>query len=187
MAATAGVFLDSWLTYAAKDTPTGNLTVTLSNGYKISIPPEELFYVPRGYNDDGKYEVLDTTYKIAMMVNTTDDGYVKNWGIPFLTMNYVIGDYQRNQFKMAPAIRTDFSKTGTAGSSLSNNLKASCDPTTKSTPTPTSGSDSDSTDVSASGATGSSSSSNNNASSAADKDKAVNTGAIVGGVVGGVL
>ncbi|EXJ83737.1 hypothetical protein A1O1_07363 [Capronia coronata CBS 617.96] len=128
--ATEGVYVDPYLAYASL--PTGNLSVTLQNGYKTTIPAEELFMYPRGYDDDGKYEVLDNSYMISMVLNTTNTGYVLDWGIPYLTMNYIIGDYKREQFKMAPAIRTDFSNQGGGYA-----MKASCDPTTAPTAPPT--------------------------------------------------
>lgn len=169
--ATGGVYNASYLTYPADNVPTGNLSVTLQNGYKTTIPAEELFYYPRGYDDNGVYTVINNTYQITTLVNTTNDGYVMDWGIPFLTMNYIVGDYKRGKFKMAPAIRTDFSNQGGGYA-----LQASCDPLTSATPT----------------ATGSSTAT---AGSAAETSTAVaptpshssNIGPIVGGVVGGVL
>lgn len=163
--ATNGYYNASYLSYASNAVPTGNVTVTLQNGYKTIIPAEELFYYPRSYNDQGQYEVIDNTYQISTIVNTTNDGYVMNWGIPYMTMNYIIADYKRSQFKMAPAIRTNFDNQGGGYA-----LEASCDPVTSATATasptvsPTS-----------------------SAAASSSKSSSSNTGAIVGGVVGGVI
>ncbi|KIW76102.1 hypothetical protein AYO21_08424 [Fonsecaea monophora] len=169
MKATNAVYNDSYLTYPSTAVPTGNLVVTLQNGYKTTIPSEELFYYPRGYDDEGKYTVIDNTYQIATMFNYTNDGYVLDWGIPYMTMNYIIADYKRSQFKMAPAIRTDFESQG--GGYV---LQASCDPVTATATSTTSVSTGTST------ATTSASASH---SGGGNK----NIGPIVGGVVGGVL
>ncbi|KAJ9603396.1 hypothetical protein H2200_012174 [Cladophialophora chaetospira] len=163
--ATGGYYNASYLSYAANAVPTGNVTVTLQNGYKTIIPAEELFYYPRKFNDEGQYDILDNTYQISTLINTTNDGYVLDWGIPYMTMNYIIADYKRSQFQMAPAIRTDFDNIGGGYA-----LKASCDPTTKATPAPT-GTATPATTTPAGGSGHSSS----------------NVGPIVGGVVGGVL
>lgn len=172
--ATDGVWLDPYLGYVSL--PTGNLSVTLQNGYQTTIPAEELFMNPRGYNDSGLYEIIDNSYLISTVINTTNTGYVLDWGIPYLTMNYIIGDYKRQQFKMAPAIRTDFSKQGGGYA-----LKASCDPTTSvASPTNTAAS---------SGTAGVAGVAGTTAPTPESKPhhKANHTGAIVGGVVGGVL
>ncbi|KIX96784.1 uncharacterized protein Z520_07504 [Fonsecaea multimorphosa CBS 102226] len=173
--ATNGILLNaSYLSYPSTAVPTGQLVVTLQNGYKTTIPAEELFYYPRGYNDDGQYTVIDNTYQIATLFNASNDGYVLNWGIPFMTMNYVIGDYKRSQFKMAPAIRTNFENQGGGYA-----LKASCDPVATATASSTS---SIIVSTSTAGATTSSASASKDSSS---NNK--NIGPIVGGVVGGVL
>ncbi|KAK4935591.1 hypothetical protein LTR10_023385 [Elasticomyces elasticus] len=180
--ATGGVYNANlgYLAYAASSAPTGNLTVTLSGGYNTTIPASELFMMPRYYNTEGRYAIEDDTTLIAMLVNQTANGYVMNWGIPYMTMNYIIGDYKRQQFKMAPAIRTDFSASGGTYT-----LQASCDPTTSSTPTATSGPGSSASAVAGGNATMPSAAASSSSSSSGGGHS--NTGAIVGGVVGGVL
>ncbi|KAJ9634794.1 hypothetical protein H2204_006027 [Knufia peltigerae] len=163
-----------YLQYPTSNPPTGNVTVTLQNGYKTTIPTEELFYLPRQYDDEGKYSIVNDTYLIPTIMNSTNDGYVMNWGMPFLTMNYIIGDYKRQQFKMAPAIRTDFKASGGGYS-----LQASCDPKVSVTASATSS-------ITATGAIRGSSSTGS-ASHGGGGGGGNNTGAIVGGVVGGVL
>ena len=164
--ATNGSYNASYLSYASNAVPTVNVTVTLQNGYKTVIPAEELFSYPRTYNDEGQYDIIDDTHQISTFANTTNTGYVLEWGIPYMTMNYVIPDYKRSQFKMAPAIRTDFANQG-AGYELHD----SCDPVTKATAAPTR------IATARPAAT----------SAAADTQTSTNVGAIVGGVVGGIL
>jgi hypothetical protein len=157
------------LRYPASDPPTGNLSVTLKNGYKTTIPAEELFLYPRLYNNTG-YSISNNTVLIAEVANQTNDGYVLDWGIPYLTMNYFIADYARSQIQLAPAIRTDFANQG--GGYL---LQAICDPSE-----PTSTTTSSKTATATAPAMTSS-------SATPAPPKSSNTGAIVGGVVGGVL
>lgn len=164
--ASGGIYDAGYLNYYAGNPPKGNITATLQNGYKTTIPTEELFYYPRGFDDQGKYDVKNNTYQIGLFMNQTNDGYVMDWGIPFLTMNYIIADYTRKQFKMAEAIRTDFSNQG--GGYV---LTASCDPTTSSTAT----------------ATGTVVPASTSSAAALPGDKADHTKAIIGGVVGGIL
>jgi hypothetical protein len=157
------------LRYPASNPPTGNLSVTLKNGYKTTIPAEELFVYPRLYNNTG-YSISNNTVLIAEVLNQTNDGYILDWGIPYLTMNYFIADYARSQIQMAPAIRTDFANQG--GGYL---LQAICDPS-ESTSTTTS-----SKTATATGPAITSS------SATLTPPESSNTGAIVGGVVGGIL
>ncbi|EHY57013.1 hypothetical protein HRR83_001922 [Exophiala dermatitidis] len=173
--ATGGIYVDPYLGY--KDLPKGNLTVTLQNGYKTSIPAEELFMNPRGYLNGGTFDIIDDSYMISTLVNTTNTGYVLDWGIPYLTMNYIIGDFKRQQFQMAPAIRTDFSKQGGGYA-----VKATCDPTDGKTVPGTTGSDGTNGTASGVGANGTSPAT----PEVTTHHKNKHTGAIVGGVVGGV-
>ena len=147
------------LAYSADDSPTGNLTVTLQGGYKTTIPAEELFQNPRYFDEDGEYAIYNNTYLTSTIYNTTDISHSLYWGIPYLTMNYLVGDYKRQQFKMAPAIRNDF---GYAGAGFL--LEASCDPTTKNTASAIS-----------------------SATAVPQHSGGTHTGAIAGGVVGGVV
>jgi hypothetical protein len=161
------------LRYSADTPPTGNLTVTLSTGYQTVIPTEELFVDPRLYNDLGQYSVSNNTVLIAEMRNATIGNTLLSWGIPYLTMNYLIADYARNKFQMAPAIRTDFVSQGGG-----YQLEAICDPTVP-TSTTTSSTSTGTATTTGPGITTS--------SAPPTASKSNNTGAIVGGVVGGVL
>ena len=168
LGATQGAYsssLGGW--WPADNAPTGNISVTLKNGYKTTIPSNELFTTPRLYNKEGVYSISNNTVKISTVSNSTDPGYIASWGIPYLTMNYMVMDYENEQFQMAPALRQDFGDTGGA---LIHTVCAAAP-----TSTPTSSSISNPT---ASTATTSSAASEHGSKS--------NTGAIVGGVIGGV-
>ena len=93
------------------------------------------------------------------------------WGIPFLTMNYMVIDYQAGHFQLAPAYRQDF---GAAGGALIKPLCTGVAPSvTSSTALPT-------TSVVSDG--------NGTASTSSQvKRHHTNVGAIAGGVVGGVI
>jgi hypothetical protein len=100
------------LTYPRANPPSGNLTITLQNGYSTVIPASELFSLSRLYDSEGVYSITNPDHTIAEVGNYTDPGYLPDWGIPFLTMNYLIVDYGKGNFQMAPAIRTDFGPDG---------------------------------------------------------------------------
>lgn len=156
------------LVYPATTPPTGNLTVTLSNNYKTTISADDLFAYPRGFNTQGQYVVINDTVVLAEVQPQNNTGYVYDWGVPYLTMNYLMADYARNQFQMAPAIRTNFQSQGGG-----YELEAVCDPAVPVTTTPTTSA------VPTATSTPTAAPIHHGGSN--------NTGAIVGGVVGGVL
>jgi hypothetical protein len=153
------------LTYPRANPPNANLTITLQNGYSTVIPASELFSMSRLYDSDGVYSIINPDLVIAEVGNTTYPKYLPSWGIPFLTMNYMVVDYDKGTFQMAPAIRTDF---GSEGGALIKTL-CSLPTTATSLPTPT----------------------NTRPPTPPTSPAPVvhhnHTGAIVGGVVGGVL
>ncbi|RMZ77754.1 hypothetical protein DV737_g4220, partial [Chaetothyriales sp. CBS 132003] len=100
------------LTYDIDNPPTGNISVTLSNGYQTTILSQEIFSKPRTYNSEGVYSITNDSVIISVISNDTDPRYVASWGMPFLTMNYILMDYESQLFKMAPAIRGDASLVG---------------------------------------------------------------------------
>jgi hypothetical protein len=154
------------LTYPRANPPDGNLSITLQNGYTTVIPSSELFSLSRLYDSDGFYSIIDPDRVIAEIGNYTDPKYVASWGIPFLTMNYMVVDYDKGTFQMAPAIRTDF---GPGGGAL---IKTLCSgPTTSATPSPTPSKTAPPAIT----------------TSAAPVTSTNHTGAIAGGVVGGVV
>jgi len=133
---------------------------------------------PRLYNQQGQYQVSNDTVLIAEVLNSTNTGlFLLDWGIPFLTMNYIIGDYANSQFLMAPAIRTDFQNQGGG-----YELQAICE----ALPTSTSSSTTSATHSSTAAAGGGSLTPSSPAA-VEPSDHNSDKGAIVGGAVGGVL
>jgi hypothetical protein len=86
------------LTYPRANPPDGNLTITLLNGYTTVIPASELFSMSRLYDSSGVYSIINPDRMIAEVGNNTDPRYVPSWGIPFLTMNYMVVDYDKGTF-----------------------------------------------------------------------------------------
>jgi hypothetical protein len=122
---------------------------------------------PRLYNQQGQYQISNDTVLIAEVLNFTNNGFLLDWGIPFLTMNYIIGDYANNHFLMAPAIRTNFQNQGGG-----YELEAICEATTTQSSATT---------------TTSTSAKTSSAPTPVNPGHSSDTGAIVGGAVGGVL
>lgn len=107
-----GTYNSTWLAlmYSQTDPPTGSLRITLDNNYVTTIPADELFVKSRYRNVEGQYATLsDWPLQAAVENNTFIYGPIGlGFGVPFMTMNYLIVDYERNQFQMAPANRTNF-------------------------------------------------------------------------------
>ncbi|RMD42403.1 hypothetical protein DV735_g2693, partial [Chaetothyriales sp. CBS 134920] len=165
------------LTYNIDSPPTGNISVTLSNGYQTTMINQEIFSKPRYYNSEGVFDIYDDSMLIALIGNNTTPGYVASWGMPFLTMNYILMDHENEEWNMAPAVRGPASLIGSpaittiCGPALPTSSATSATSTTSSTTSSTSSRTQSSTSTAS-------------ASAQAQKN---NTGAIVGGVVGGVL
>ncbi|KAK5062946.1 hypothetical protein LTR84_005022 [Exophiala bonariae] len=172
---TKGVYDDDigYLTWPAGTSPKGSLRVTLQGGHVTTIPASEIFTKPRAYNSSGDLYITDNTTEFALIYNTTSTGAsstVGSWGLPFLTMNYLVVDVPKKEFWLTPAVRQDFQNSGGGGAlalPLCSGLAATT-PTSSSTPTPTSPTP---------GPT---------STTAAASGGGTPTGAIVGGVVGGV-
>lgn len=146
----------------------GNLSVTFSNGYQTTIPGSELFLPPRQYGKDGTYGVTNDSYLVAALANLTTEGsYVLDWGIPILTMNYMIMDYDNQTFSLAPARQGPY---GSSSGALIEPLCQGIAPVTTSAGAPQ--------------ATNSTVPATPSASAA--KTSHTNVGAIAGGVVGGI-
>ncbi|KIW13513.1 hypothetical protein PV08_08701 [Exophiala spinifera] len=104
-------------TYAGLSPPVGNLSFTIKGGYKTSIPANELFRFHGEYNSEGELVIANDTYQQAFVYSytnqdTSDLHYTYTWGLPFLTMNYLILDVEQQQFRLSEAIRQDFGKEG---------------------------------------------------------------------------
>lgn len=138
--------------------PEGNIVVTLSNNFTTTIPNEEFFIkLPQLY-DNGTIGEYPDTYT-ALIGNITTPGQPMLWGRPYLSMNYIIFDYSRNQMQLTPAQRTLTLNEGTG-----KQLRPICEPQNTTSPTPT-------LVTSSSGGGGGSN----------------HAGAIAGGVVGGIV
>ena len=92
--------------WRTEETPLGNITITMRGGYKTVIPPDIFFRYARGYQEDGSFDILGEELLVAAMSNFTGD-LMPHWGIPFMTMNYLLVDHQNEEFKMAPARQGD--------------------------------------------------------------------------------
>lgn len=147
------------ITYPLNSRPSGNITVTLSNGYQTVIPNLEIFGLWHYWNSEGAYTVLDDSPWVASIVPDAP-GSPAVIGFPFTTMNYYIVDYEHNEYHMAPANRENF-----ANNDQAQLLKTACTPA----PTTSASSSSSATTVALTAAHHS------------------DVGAIAGGVVGGVV
>lgn len=92
-----------------------NLTIVLSNGYKTVIPHYELVSQFRGTNEEGKYSVLNESRIMVAAApdekDTGDGNILPVLGGVYLSQNYLLVDYKRGTFSMAPA-RIDDVKEG---------------------------------------------------------------------------
>lgn len=86
----------------------GNITVILQGNYKSTIPASEFFRVIRDLDSNGDAEIVNATYVAARVREynlTAVDNSTYVWGTPFLTMNYMMADYDKQQFSLAPAVQ----------------------------------------------------------------------------------
>jgi len=97
-----------YLTYPASNPPLGNMTITLTDGYQTTIPYSELFTQLKYWNAQGEYLVQDNSPLVAEVLNLTSTEYAYSLGIPFMTMNYFIANYDEGVYQMVPAIRDDY-------------------------------------------------------------------------------
>jgi hypothetical protein len=119
------------LVYDSLSIPTGTMTVTLSNGYKTQISGSDLFDYPQDYDETGNQYVTNRDLVTAKVEPYYQ--YPQYWlfiGVPFMTMNYVVADFEQKTWMMAPAVRDDF------GQKTALTLKPLCTPANTSTPPP---------------------------------------------------
>ena len=94
-------------TYPAANEPLiGNLTIVLDNGYTTVIPHYELVSQERGSDNEGKYAVVNAS-RIMVALDTTPDlgqDVIPVLGGVYLSQNYLLVDYGRQMFSMAPAV-----------------------------------------------------------------------------------
>lgn len=113
--------------YASDETPAGDMTITLSNGYNTTITNSELFTLLRGSDEYGRYAITNTSIVEAGVADNRDEDpstQTPTLGGLFLTFNYLVVDYNQSVFRMAPAVASDVETEMT--------LKTVCTPT----PTP---------------------------------------------------
>ncbi|OCK81145.1 hypothetical protein K432DRAFT_381582 [Lepidopterella palustris CBS 459.81] len=137
----------------------GNLTITLSNGYTTVIPHYELLSHERGSDPEGKYAITNSSRLMAAVgTGLTDYGIdVPLLGGVYLSQNYLVVDYFKQKFSLAPAV---IGAINGKSADIYKVCESSTSPATSSaTPSP---------------------------SSSPSKSK-TNAGAITGGVVGGVV
>ncbi|KAF2871115.1 hypothetical protein BDV95DRAFT_595011 [Massariosphaeria phaeospora] len=92
--------------YNTANRPTGDLQITLSNGYQSTIPNDELFAPLRGSDQNGRYAITNDSIVEAFIRDNRDKdpGDVNHEiGAMFLTFNYLTVDYAKNEFSLAPA------------------------------------------------------------------------------------
>ncbi|KAK3622056.1 hypothetical protein LTR56_022428 [Elasticomyces elasticus] len=113
--------------YNSTNPPLGELVVTLSNGYTTTISNSELFALRRGSDQYGRYAITNASVVEAGISDNRDEAestQTPTLGGLFLTFNYLIIDYESDEFRMAPAV--------TSSQDTEASLETLCTPT----PTP---------------------------------------------------
>lgn len=115
----------SGMYYPVNQRPTGNLTITLSNGYNTTITNSELFAPLRGSDQYGRYAIVNNSIiEAGVADNRKSDpsSVLPTLGGLFLTFNYLIVDYEKGEFRLAPAVPSD-------QQIASSNITTICTPT----------------------------------------------------------
>ena len=98
------------LVFPTNSRPSGTLRIELDNGYTTTIPNDHLFIPKRGSDKNGQYVVTNSSILetgIAYNLDDTDADVQVILGGLFLTYNYIVVDYDNNQFQMAPTVQGD--------------------------------------------------------------------------------
>ncbi|KAK5077326.1 hypothetical protein LTR64_005191 [Lithohypha guttulata] len=153
----------------------GTITVTLANGYTSTIPASEFALPPSSVNANGIKEPTASTELISMVRANTSSGTVA-WGAPWLAMNYIFLDPVIGSFGLSPVTAQTRNSPVLVHSLCSED--ANQQNSTNTTDQPPGSSDQQ---------TGNLSDGTNTSNGATStSNKSTNTGAIAGGVVGGV-
>ena len=139
--------------------PAGDLQITLSNGYQSTISNQELFQPLRASDKTGRYTISNDSVVEAFISDTRDlkaSDVAVTLGAMFLTFNYLMVDYAKGEFNLAPSITTKLND-------LRPDLVTVCTPNQSGLANPSA-----------------------SASPPAPARSSTNKGAIAGGVVGGV-
>ena len=118
------------------NTPTGNISMTLSNDFRTTILNYEVFRTPREYNSNGVYSIVSDTLFTSLIYNFSAPGIPTSiFGTPYLTMNYILMDYKNNEFKLAPAQREPYpSRSGPVISAVCRGMSTPSSTTNITTP-----------------------------------------------------
>ncbi|KAL9036221.1 MAG: hypothetical protein Q9214_006231 [Letrouitia sp. 1 TL-2023] len=147
-------------------TATSQLRITLDGGYSTTFYPEDYIQPHREVDKSGHLYVYDDSVGNLNIVDNADDdaaNVLPQLGLHWLKKNYLIVDYEKNEFQVARALQ--------GPATAAENLVPLCTPTTDPQNT------TDSLFSTHQGTIGSGSSSS--------ATKSINTSAIAGGVVGG--
>lgn len=120
------------LTYPIGQTPDGNLTITLDNNYTTVVPNSEFVALMRGSDQFGHYSITNTSIVstgIAYNAQSDPTTVQPTLGGIYLTLNYLIVDYESGEFQLAPAVPATQPTSSQA-------IKAICTQTPTSNPTP---------------------------------------------------
>ena len=94
--------------FPVKERPSGNLTITLDNGYSTTIPNSALFTPKRGSDQYGHYVITNSSLVEAGVAYNLDDdpsSIRPLLGGTWLTQNYLLVDYTANRFQLAEALQ----------------------------------------------------------------------------------
>lgn len=69
------------------------------------MPASEFFLPIRDVNAEGELEIENATYVASRFRDHDITDGIASWGLPFLTMNYMVNDYQKMRFRLAPALQ----------------------------------------------------------------------------------
>ncbi|KAK0287309.1 hypothetical protein LTR35_002804 [Friedmanniomyces endolithicus] len=121
--------------YNASSIPSGDLTITLSNGYTTNVTNDELFTLRRGSDQYGRYAITNNTVVEAGISDNrakSPASQTPTLGGLFLTFNYLVMDYENDEFRLAPAVASD----AQTGSSLTTVCTPTATPPASPSPTP---------------------------------------------------
>ncbi|KAF2177629.1 hypothetical protein K469DRAFT_356510 [Zopfia rhizophila CBS 207.26] len=118
--------------YNVSERPMGDMTITLSNGYQTTISNEELFTPLRGSDKNGRYAITnDSIVEAGVADNRKNDpgDVTPTLGGLFLTFNYLVVDYAKGEFRLAPAVAA-------TNDNVSPNPTTICTPSDSAAPAP---------------------------------------------------
>lgn len=148
-------------------TPTSQIRIVLDGGYSTTFYPEDYVQPYRAFDKSGRPVIYDDSLRELNILDTAGDDTANvrpELGLPWLKKNYLIVDYEKNEFQVARALQ--------GRTTAAENLVPLCTPTTD--PHQNTSASLSSTHQSTTGS-----------GSSSPPTKSIHTGAIAGGVVGG--